>query len=175
MRPGFEIDTRSLRTDSGYGGGLDMRVSAKSTVRVEAHTRSLDFKDDEFFDGTNLSWALNRDSTTGAVSLRQALTPLTTFVVKTEYLEDRFEFASYKDANALAVMPGFELDPLALISGKVFVGYRHYRRPQPAGAGLLGPHRQRRGDVSRARDEVPRQVQQGHHVFWTRRRSRITC
>ena len=141
VRPGFEIDTRSMRTDSGYGGGLDMRVSAKSTVRVEAHARGLDFKDDEFFDGTNLSRALNRDSTTGAVSLRQALTPLTTFVVKTEYLEDRFVFASYKDANAVSVMPGFELDTLALISGKAFVGYRHYDALNPLVpdySGLIG-------------------------------------
>jgi len=130
-----------MRTDSGYGGGLDMRVSAKSTVRVEAHARGLDFKDDEFFDGTNLSRALNRDSTTGAVSLRQALTPLTTFVVKTEYLEDRFVFASYKDANAVSVMPGFELDTLALISGKAFVGYRHYDALNPLVpdySGLIG-------------------------------------
>ena len=35
VRPGYEIDTRSFRTESGYGGGLDMRVSAKSTIRVE--------------------------------------------------------------------------------------------------------------------------------------------
>jgi Putative beta-barrel porin 2 len=141
VRPGFEIDTRSFRTDAGYGGGLDMRVSAKSTVRVEAHKRSMDFKDDEFYNGTNLSRALNRDTTSGAVSLRQALTPLTTFVVKTEYLEDRFEFASLKDANAVAILPGFELDPLALISGKVFVGYRHYDALNPLVpdySGLIG-------------------------------------
>lgn len=131
VRPGYEIDTRSFRTDAGYGGGLDLRVSAKSTVRVEAHERSLDFRDDEFFAGTSLSKALNHDTTSGAVSLRQALTPLTIFVVKTEYSEDRFDVAALKDANALAVLPGFELDPLALISGKVFVGYRHYDSLNP--------------------------------------------
>ena len=31
-----------------------------------------------------------------------------------------------RDADSWAVVPGFELDPLALISGKVFVGYRHF-------------------------------------------------
>jgi hypothetical protein len=108
-----------------------MRVTGKSTIRVEGHQRRLDFRDDQFFDGTNLSQALNRDMTSGAVSLRQLLTPLTTFVVKTEYQEDRFEFSPLKDANGLAVLPGFEMDPLALISGKVFVGYRHYDALDP--------------------------------------------
>ena len=99
---------------------------------MEGHKRRLDFRDDQYFDGRNLSRALNRDMTSGAVSLREALTPLTTFVVKTEYQEDRFEFSPLKDANGLAILPGFELDPAALISGKVFVGYRHFDALDPA-------------------------------------------
>ena len=63
--------------------------------------------------------------------MREALTPLTTFVVKTEYQEDRFEYSPVKDANGLAILPGFELDPLALISGKVFIGYRHFDALDP--------------------------------------------
>jgi hypothetical protein len=40
--------------------------------------------------------------------------------------EDRFEHSAIKDANGFRVMPGFEFDPLALIGGKVFIGYRHF-------------------------------------------------
>ena len=126
VRPGFEIDSRSFRTDYGYGGGADIHATGKSTFRVEGHSRTLAFRDDQVFDGANLSQELNRTSTSAAVSFREDVTPLTTFVVKSEYQQDRFEFSPFRDANAWAVVPGLEFDPLALISGKVFVGYRHF-------------------------------------------------
>ncbi len=126
IRPGFEIDQRSFRTDYGYGGGVDIRATGKSTFRVEGHQRTLSFRDDQVFDGANLSEELNRTGTSAGLSLRESLTPLTTLVVKGDYQQDRFEFSPLRDANSWAVVPGFEFDPLALISGKVFVGYRHF-------------------------------------------------
>jgi hypothetical protein len=125
-RVSYEIDARSYSTEAGYGGGLDTRLTAKSTIRVEAHHENFAFKEDEFFDGVNLANALDRDVNTTGVSWREALTPLTTFVVKTEYEQDRFDHSPEKDANGFRVEPGFEFDPLALIGGKIYVGYRHF-------------------------------------------------
>jgi hypothetical protein len=125
-RVSYEIDSRSYNTQAGYGGGLDMRVTGKSTIRVEGHHEKVEFRADEFFAGINLANALNRDVNTAGVSWRESLTPLTIFAVKTEYQQDRFAFSPFKDANGFRVMPGFEFDPLALIGGSVYVGYRHF-------------------------------------------------
>jgi len=125
-RVSFEIDSRSLSMDTLYGGGLDLRVTGKSTLRFEAHRQSIDFDEGEFFAGASLQQTLNRDVSTTAVSWRESLTPMTVFAVKTEYGQDRFTYSPFKDANGLRVMPGFEFDPNALIGGKVYVGYRRF-------------------------------------------------
>jgi opacity protein-like surface antigen len=130
-RPSYEIDSRSFRTESAYGGGIDVRVTGKSIVRLEGHHRDLDFRADEFFIDTSLREALNRTSDSGALSFREALTPLTTLVVMTEYENQQFTYSSFKDAHGLRIMPGFELDPFALISGKVFVGYHRFNVLDP--------------------------------------------
>jgi hypothetical protein len=54
------------------------------------------------------------------------LTPLTTFVIRGEALQDRFTYATNRDADSVAVMPGFELKPQALISGQAYVGVRRF-------------------------------------------------
>lgn len=125
-RVSYEIDSRSYSTDTLLGGGVDLRVTAKSTLRFEGHYGTVDFKQDEYFDGTNLRDALNRHFSATAFSWREALTPLTTFIVRTEYQQDRFTFSPIKDANSLRIMPGFEFAPVALIGGQVYVGYRHF-------------------------------------------------
>ena len=126
QRVSFEIDSRSYSTDTLYGGGLDIRVTGKSTLRFEAHRQGIDFREDEFFGGSSLRDSLNRDVNTTGVSWLESLTPLTVFAVKTDYEQDRFIYSSFKDANGLRVMPGFEFDTNALIGGKVYVGYRRF-------------------------------------------------
>ena len=59
------------------------------------------------------------------------LSPLTTFVVLSEYEKERFDFQSSRDASGVRLMPGFEFDPFALIGGKVFVGYRSFDTADP--------------------------------------------
>jgi hypothetical protein len=95
-------------------------------LRFEGHRGSYDFREDEFFAGTSLRQALNRDANTVGFSWREALTPLTTFAVKTEYEQDRFTYSTFKDSNGLRIMPGFEFDPNALVGGRAYVGYRRF-------------------------------------------------
>jgi hypothetical protein len=47
-------------------------------------------------------------------------------VVRGELGRDRFKTARLRNGDSLTVMPGFEFKPFALISGEVFVGYRHF-------------------------------------------------
>jgi Putative beta-barrel porin 2 len=131
FRPNFEIDARAFQTDAAFGGGLDIRATAKSTIRLEGHGQRVTYRDDQVYLDTSLQETLNRRSQLAGVSLRQSLTPLTTFVVKTEYEQDRFALAEIKDANAVRVMPGFEFDPFALIGGRVFIGYRRFNTLDP--------------------------------------------
>lgn len=131
VRPGYEIDTRAFRTDSGAGGGLDIGLTTKTGVRLEAHRRRLRYREDEFFFGNSLQETLNRRTDSLGLSWRQKLTPLTTFVVLSEYEKERFDFQSSRDASGVRLMPGFEFDPFALIGGKVFVGYRSFDTADP--------------------------------------------
>jgi Putative beta-barrel porin 2 len=131
VRPGYEIDTRAFRTDQSGGGGLDVALTSKTTFRVEGHRRRLEYRDDEFFLGSSLQEALSRRTNSIGVSWRQALTPLTTFVVQAEREEERFDFETVRDSTGVRVLPGFEFDPFALIGGKVFVGFRTFDTPSP--------------------------------------------
>ena len=131
VRPGYEIDTRAFRTDSGFGGGMDIGLTAKTGLRLEAHRRRLDYREDEFYFGNSLQETLNHRTDSLGLSWRQKLTPLTTFVVLSEYEKERFDFEASRDAKGLRVMPGFEFDPFALIGGKVFVGFRSFDTNDP--------------------------------------------
>jgi hypothetical protein len=131
VRPGFEVDTRAFRMDSSVGGGLDVALTSKTTLRVEGHERRYRFREDEFFLGSSLRETLNRTVRSVGLSWRQSLTPLTTFVVLAEHDDQEFEVDRLRDSSGLRVMPGFELDPFALIAGKVFVGFRTFETAAP--------------------------------------------
>jgi hypothetical protein len=131
VRPGYEIDTRAFRTESGVGGGVDVGLTAKTGVRLEAHRRRLKYREDEFFFGNSLQETLNRRTDSLGLSWRQKLTPLTTFTVLSEYEKERFDVETSRDAKGVRVMPGFEFDPFALIGGKVFVGFRSFDTTDP--------------------------------------------
>ena len=51
---------------------------------------------------------------------------MTTLVVDADATRDRFDFSPIRDTDSWSVMPGFEFKPLALISGRAFVGYRRF-------------------------------------------------
>jgi len=131
VRPGYEIDTRAFRTDSGFGGGVDIGLTAKTGVRLEGHRRRLRYREDEFFFNNSLQETLNHRTDSLGLSWRQKLTPLTTFVVLSEYETEQFDFEESRDAKSVRVMPGFEFDPFALIGGKVFVGFRSFDTTDP--------------------------------------------
>ena len=130
-RPNLEIDARVHRTQQRVGIGTEVRIGPQTTLEVGVERGLLLFDDVEFA-GANLRSELNRESSLARALFRMALTPLTTFVVTGEAQRDRFEFSPVRDANMVSVLPGFELDPAALIEGSAFVGYRSFKAVHPS-------------------------------------------
>ncbi|CAN5704814.1 hypothetical protein BH24ACI5_BH24ACI5_19340 [soil metagenome] len=125
-RQGYEIDSRSRRRDASGTAGSSLRLSGRTSFIVSFSRFDAKYDDEEAFLGTTLADALNRREDTTRVQFRYVLTPLTTFVVDTDVGRDRFKVTPLRNADSIRVMPGFEIKPLALISGRVFVGYRQF-------------------------------------------------
>jgi len=124
-RPNYEIDARARQTNSGLLLGTDLELSGKSLIRVTAQRSEILF-DDALYAGASLSDTLDRRTDLIEGQFRYKLTPLTTFVVRSGVMQDRFLNDSVRDSNSFRIAPGFELKPFALISGNAFVGMRHF-------------------------------------------------
>lgn len=125
-RPGFEIDSRARRRDETVELGTDLKVSGKTTFVFSGMRTKSAYDPSETFLGARLAAVLDRQSDTEQLQVRHAMTPLTTFVVMADAIQDRFVTDTTRNADSIRVMPGFELKPFALISGKVFAGFRHF-------------------------------------------------
>lgn len=126
-RQGYEIDSRSRRRDDSVTAGTSLRVGGKSAFVVSFRRANAKYDENASFLGTELAKALNRQEDRTQVQFRYTLTPLTTFVVDTNMSRDRFAVTNVRDADSVRVMPGFEFKPLALVAGRVFVGYREFK------------------------------------------------
>jgi hypothetical protein len=126
VRPSYEIDTRSEREERGVAFGADIIGNGRLSIALTAARLETDFAD-EIFLGNSLRDALNRESRSVGAVTRWALTPLTTLALRTEFIEDRFEYSPVRNNNSLRVMPGVEFKPRALISGSAYVGVRQSR------------------------------------------------
>jgi len=125
-RPGFEIDSRARRRDQSATVGSEVRVGGKTTLVFSGSLAQLAYDKNETFLGAALAKTLDRQTNTETLEFRYALTPLTTFVIGADAIQERFVTGTERNADSIKVMPGFELKPLALISGKVAVGFRHF-------------------------------------------------
>src|SRR6185436_18696120 len=97
-RTGYEIDARVRVRNDSYGLGTDVRLSGHTGLVVAARRSRLEY-DDSVYLGVPLANALDRQSDEGQVQLRFRLTPLTTFVVDTRVVSDRFLNDSLRDAD----------------------------------------------------------------------------
>jgi hypothetical protein len=132
VRPGFEIDERARRRSVGGRAGLAARVQSKTRVIGWIAQEEYRFDDSAAEAGeVNLSYALDRDSSSYGAGLEVELTPLTTLLVDVERAEDRFAQSPERDADSSKVMGGFKFKPFALIDGRVAVGYRQFETLEP--------------------------------------------
>jgi hypothetical protein len=125
-RPGYEIDSRARRKDTSYGLGTAVHLSSKTTIDLAVKRAFFRYDPNQTYLGVDLADPLNRHSDSERLDLLFKLTPLTTFVIRNEAIQDRFDTDTIRNTDSYSVMPGFELRPQALISGEAFVGVRHF-------------------------------------------------
>lgn len=130
-RPGFEIDTRALRRESALSAALEVRALSRTYVGASVEGRDVRFSTGSFFNGEDLRQQLNRRRTSGTVSIRHAVTPMTSLVLEGSGYRDRFAFAPDRDAQSIHAAAGIRFDPAALIKGSVLVGWRRFTPSSP--------------------------------------------
>jgi Putative beta-barrel porin 2 len=143
-RQGYEIDAYAAHREDAGRIGVDLRLTARTTVGVYAGQSRIDYRADAFesqapLAQARLALALNRTGTFQGVGVRYTATPLTTVGLFAEQQQDRFEFAIAKNADSFRVMPFVEFKPFALISGRASVGYRSVTFIQSGAPDFEGP------------------------------------
>jgi hypothetical protein len=137
-RPGFEIDTRSRRSELAANGAIELRALTKTFFGLRAERRHLQFDKAEVFLGTNLHDALTRTMTSEALTIRNELTPLTNVVIDFGREQDRFDYDPLRDSDSTQVNVGIKFDQLALIKGGMQVGFRDFSPVVKTVAGFKG-------------------------------------
>jgi Putative beta-barrel porin 2 len=135
QRPGYEIDTRAQRQETGVTAGGRLRVAGDTWLDVAAHRSRVNFDADAVFVGTQLHEVLNRDVERASATLRYPVTPYTTIIMLADMQRDRFELSPDRDSKSLRVLPGVEFDARALLSGRAYAGYRRF---DPLDTGMPG-------------------------------------
>jgi len=127
-----EIDARSQRQEGAATVGAELRISGVTTAEFFAKRSTVEFAPSAAFLDTSLKETFDRTITDLGASLRHRLTPLTTLTIAADAADERFVFAPVRNSKSLRVMPGFEFDPSALVSGKAAVGFRSFTAESPA-------------------------------------------
>src|SRR5262249_4406872 len=122
QRPSFDIDTRVRAVTDLATLGTDVILSGRTTLVLSGTRTTTAFGQTQTFPATDLAHALNRRSDTEQLELRYRLTPLTTLVVASDAVQDRFANERLRNTDSIAIRPRFEFKPLALIAGSVSVG-----------------------------------------------------
>jgi hypothetical protein len=130
QRFSIDVDERLPRQEKhGYAGlrwQPSRRVSATATGRGEVHT----FAPGTLRLGGSIKEAMDRNTLTGSLELRYALTSRTTAVAVGETQEDRFFSQPLdvpkRDRRSRRYLAGFELGTRAAVSGRLLAGVREY-------------------------------------------------
>ncbi len=134
-RASYDIDARSKRVQTIYGGTAEIRALSKTFIGVTGQWQHLAYDRDAVFQGVNLHDELSHTTVSGGLTLRHELTPLTSVVFIATRDEAHFEFSSLRDADSYAFTTGVKFDPYALIKGGATFGVRDFR---PKSSGLPG-------------------------------------
>jgi Putative beta-barrel porin 2 len=121
-----EIDARAERRDWRMEAGTLIALTTRTSITAAARRGSLEFDEDEFFNGVPLAATMNNDYDAFEGGLRFALTPLTTLQVTGLYQRDRFDTASGRDSSTWRIAPTLEFAPDALIAGRLTVGFTSF-------------------------------------------------
>jgi hypothetical protein len=137
-RPGYEIDARSARSETGYTGVAEIRALSKTLVGVNAARQYVTFAAAAVFRDINLHDELNSMSTILGLSVRHELTPLTSVSLNATRTQDRFAVSSLRDSDSSAVVGAIALNSFAVIRGTANFGFRDFKPLSPEVPGYRG-------------------------------------
>ena len=137
-RPGYEIDLRAPRKTVGLVGAVEGRIMSRTFIGVRAERQTVDFDDSALFGKALLRDELNHVTTSGSVTLRHQLTPLTSIELNGTRANDRFDFSPLRNSESTAFGGSISFDPLALIQGSASFGVRDFRPESPDIPGYTG-------------------------------------
>ncbi len=124
QRVGFEIDERAQRSTPAVDFGIDINAAFRLGVSGAARRNRLRFKDDESFNGQNLSQVLDQQNDIYQGLVRYQLTELTDVVVGADYSRDRFQKTPERDNDSWLYYGGMRIKTGGTFTGTATVGYR---------------------------------------------------
>jgi len=130
-RPGYEIDLRAARKEFTYTGLVEGRIMSKTFFGVRGVRETIDFDDTATLGTLLLRDQLNHVTTSGALTLRQQVTSLTSIEFNVTRSEDQFEFEPLRNSTSNSFGTIITLDPFALIKGSAAFGYRNFQPESP--------------------------------------------
>lgn len=125
-RSGYEVDSRLQQSQATWSSGVAIRLGARASLTLDGGQQFIRFDSNQIYRQINIADALNRRTDTQRAQFAKALTPLTTWVVNVETIQDRFVGDRARNADSVRATTGFELKPAALIAGRAVVGYRRF-------------------------------------------------
>jgi len=123
-RPGYEIDARVRHFERTATAGVDLPLTARTTIGVSGRKVRISYASDSVFLGTSLRDVFDRDVQGVGASLQHKLTPLTTVVLSADAERARFRFSPVRDSDTVRLTSGVDFSPFALVSGSARVGFR---------------------------------------------------
>ncbi len=98
-RRNFEIDIPVRRLDSVWGGGLDVKVSGKTSLGILARQSRVDYKGDTVYLDSELARYLDAVASAEGLRFRFAATPFTTVGVDVERYRNRLSRAPERNSD----------------------------------------------------------------------------
>jgi hypothetical protein len=121
-----ELDVRAPRLTRSVSGGAKFLIGSSTAFTLSGRVSDLEFEEGTTFEGVSLARNLNSRVEAVDAAFEVPLTPLTTFKLLASVQQDRFDHSPERDSDSIKILPGLQIDPVALIDGSVALGYRRF-------------------------------------------------
>ena len=138
-RSGTEVDIRAPRTEWSYTLGLKSDVTPRLALTVSGGAQRVTYDKGFAFRGVDIATQLDRETVTGTVGARLALTPFTSLLMDASVSRDDFPLRPGDRTDNIRANVGFDFAPDAVIHGRALVGYHSLRPTQGAGSSAAIP------------------------------------
>jgi hypothetical protein len=131
-RPNSEIDVRVEHHPWTYTAGTTVKIASRTSIGILGRRTRETYDEHAEFRGEDLAQSLDTTIRTYETSFNVDLTPFTTFSIVGAKEEQRFDYASERNADSIRVAPTLTFSPLGLVTGSASVGYRRFNGLDPS-------------------------------------------